>query len=122
MPQYLTDAQKEIWQFLPNRPAEWNVKKLLTTMACFRQAKMDRETLELFTAYLLPLDLRAFQVAMATISTSERKDGETAFPSLGTILAAMDEARELSPRYSQGATEINDKPVFADPKQERLQA
>jgi hypothetical protein len=57
---------------------------------------------------------------MAMISASERQEGETAFPSLGTILAAMDEARELSPVFSQGATKINDTPVFADPKQKRL--
>ena len=64
--------------------------------------------------------MRAFQVAMATLSESEREEGETAFPSLGTILAAMEEARERFPVYSKGAKEINDKPVFADPKQKRL--
>jgi hypothetical protein len=32
----------------------------------------------------------------------------------------MDEARELSPLFSQGATKINDAPVFADPQQKRL--
>ena len=66
--------------------------------------------------------MRAFQVAMAILSESEREEGETAFPSLGTILAAMEEARERFPVYSKGAKEINDKPVFADPKQKRLQA
>lgn len=120
MPKYLKENQKEIWQFLPNRPAEWNVKKLLTLMACFRQAKIDRETLELFTAYLLPLDLRAFQVAMATLSESERAEGETAFPSLGTILSAMEEARERFPVFSQGAKEVNTTPVFAENQMKRL--
>ncbi len=64
--------------------------------------------------------MRAFQVAMATLSESEREEGETAFPSLGTILATMEEARERFPVYSKGAKEINDKPVFADPSQKRL--
>ena len=64
--------------------------------------------------------MRAFQVAMAILSESEREEGETAFPSLGTILAAMEEARERFPVFSKGAKEINDKPVFADPKQKRL--
>ena len=64
--------------------------------------------------------MRAFQVAMAILSESEREEGETAFPSLGTILAAMEEARERFPVYSKGAKEINDKPVFADPSQKRL--
>ena len=64
--------------------------------------------------------MRAFQVAMAILSESEREEGETAFPSLGTILAAMEEARERFPVFSKGAKEINDKPVFADPSQKRL--
>jgi hypothetical protein len=77
---------------------------------------------QLYSSILEPLDMRAFQVAMANLSESERVDGETAFPSLGTILAAMEEARERFPVYSKGAKEINDKPVFADPKQKRLGA
>ena len=59
---------------------------------------------------------------MRNISTSERQEGETAFPSLGTILAEMEDARERFPVYSKGAKEVNDKPVFADPKQKRLNA
>jgi hypothetical protein len=54
------------------------------------------------------------------ISESERQEGETAFPSLGTILAAMEEARERFPVFSQGATEVNTTPVFAENKQKRL--
>jgi hypothetical protein len=57
---------------------------------------------------------------MRNLSNSEREEGETAFPSMGTILAAMDEAREFFPVFSQGAKEINDKPVFANPQQKRL--
>ena len=122
MPQYLQERQKAIWQFSKNLSLEQNVKVLLTKMACFRQAKMEKTTLELFTAYLLPLDLRAFQVAMASISENGRRDGETAFPDLGTILAAMDEARERFPVFSKGATEVDTTPIFADSKQRKLQA
>jgi hypothetical protein len=57
---------------------------------------------------------------MRNISNSERQDGETAFPSLGTILAAMDQAREMWPRYADGAKEIDDKPVFAAQEVKRL--
>lgn len=64
--------------------------------------------------------MRAFQVAMSCLSESERQDGETAFPSLGTILSAMEEARERFPVYSKGAKEVNSTPVFADNKQKRL--
>ena len=121
MPQYLTEQEIKFWGFSKKLSDEDNVTGLLAKMAMCRQAgKLDPETLELFTQYLLPLDLRAFQVAMKNLSTSERQEGETAFPSLGTILVAMDEARELSPMYSKGATEINSKPIFAEPTQKRL--
>jgi hypothetical protein len=120
MPRYLTEEDKKQWTFSKTLSTTQNVAALLTKMAIYRQANIDKVTLKLFTEYLEPLDLRAFQVAMAMISTSERQEGETSFPSLGTILAAMDEARELSPMYSKGATEINSKPIFADPIQKRL--
>jgi len=32
----------------------------------------------------------------------------------------MDEARELSPVYSKGATEIDVQPLFAEPEKKRL--
>lgn len=54
------------------------------------------------------------------ISEREREEGETAFPSLGMILTVMDEARELSPRYSIGAKEINTLPAFAEQSSKRL--
>ena len=57
---------------------------------------------------------------MAILSENDKEQGETSFPTLGRILSAMDEARELSPRFSLGAKEINDKPIFADPQQKRL--
>jgi hypothetical protein len=57
---------------------------------------------------------------MKVLSTSERQDGETAFPSLGTIIAAIEEARERFPVFSKGAKEVNSTPVFADSKQKRL--
>jgi hypothetical protein len=120
MPQYLLERQKVTWQFLPNLSDLQNIKVLLTKMAICRGAKIDKPTLELLTEILLPLDLRAFQVAMATLAESQRQEGETALPSLGDILAAMEEARERFPVFSQGAKEINDKPVFADNKQKRL--
>lgn len=89
-------------------------------MATYRGTKADLVTLHTFVAALEGLDMRAFQVAMARISNTRPEPGETLFPSLGYILEEMDEARELSPRFSQGATAINDTPVFAGPQQKRL--
>ncbi len=65
--------------------------------------------------------MRAFQVAMAVLSESEREEGETAFPALGTIISSMEEAREKWPLYSQGKTEIDTTPVFSGNNQKRLQ-
>lgn len=57
---------------------------------------------------------------MAMLAEAPREQGETAFPPLGNILAAMDEAKERFPLYSQGAKKINDKPVFAEKEIKRL--
>lgn len=112
MAQYLSERHKPTWEFLPNLSPEENVKVLLAKMACFRQAVLEGETLELFTSYLLPLDLRAFQVAMANLAESERQEGETAFPSMGTILAQMDSAREFFPRL--GEKTVDTQPLFSE--------
>ena len=122
MSQYLTtDRETELWGFSKNLSDEQNVKILLGKMAIYRQAgRLDRTTLELFTQTLVGLDLRAFQVAIRNLSCSPREEGETAFPSLGSILAEMDETRERFPLYSQGAKKINDTPLFADNNQKRL--
>ena len=123
MPQYLTEQEAELWAFSKKLSNEDNVSALLAKMAIYRQAsKLDETTLELFTQALVNLDLRAFQVAMRNLSNSERDEGDTSFPCLGTILAVMEETRERFPVFSKGAKEINDKPIFADPTQKRLNA
>ena len=118
MAMYLQERQIAIWQFSPNLSVEQNVKVALTKMACFRQAAIDKTTLESYTLALKDLDLRAFQVAMAVISESRRREGETAFPELGYILDVMDEARE---RFTTIAKpQLNTSPVVAG--QKRLKA
>lgn len=123
MPQYLTERESKLWGFSKNLSNEQNVKILLGKMAIYRQAaRLDVVTLEAYAQALVDLDLRAFQVAMRNLSCSERAEGETAFPSLGTILAEMENARERWPSFSVGAKEINDTPVFDDQPVGRLTA
>lgn len=110
MPLYLQERQTQIWQFSSELSTEENVMAALTKMACFRQAAMDDATLESYTLALKGLDLRAFQVAMAVISESRRREGETAFPDLGYVLDVMDEAREIFPKRG---VELNTSPVSA---------
>lgn len=55
---------------------------------------------------------------MSSVSRSEREEGETAFPSLGTILRHMDEAREFFPKFSVGAKEINTAPLYVEERKQ----
>jgi hypothetical protein len=85
----------------------------MVKMANFRQAKVDETTLKSYCLALEGLDLRAFQVAMAVISESRPREGETLFPSLGYILDVMDEAREMFPKAGM---ELNTSPAVAGQK------
>jgi hypothetical protein len=120
MPIYLQERQIPTWRFHKNLSLRTNIEVALAKMASCRQAKPSKMDLQLYSSILEPLDMRAFQVAMAILAESDRDQGETAFPTLGSILAAMDDARELTPRFSLGAKEINMTPVFADSQQKRL--
>jgi hypothetical protein len=57
---------------------------------------------------------------MATLSESPREQGETALPSLGDILAAMDDAREIWPNFAEGRKEVFTLPVYAGKEVKRL--
>lgn len=118
MPAYLQERELKIWGFRKDLSIESNVIALLGKMATFRQGRADPATLLLYAEVLIELDLRAFQVAMSSVSHSEREEGETAFPSLGTILRHMDEAREFFPKFSAGATEINTKPLYVEERKQ----
>ena len=119
---YLSEKQMPIWQFSKKLSLEDNVIALLVKMAIYRHGKWERTSLELFTQYLVPLDLRAFQVAMAMLSETQRDEGETTLPSLGDILAAMEEAREVWPNFAQDSKTILTEPVYAEPEVRRLKA
>lgn len=119
MPMYLLDRQKATWQFSPNLSPVGNINVLLTKMAICRQARIDKVSLQLYTEILLQLgDLRAFQAAMAILAESPREDGQTALPSLGDIIAEMEEARERWPTGDN--KKINVTPLIAGPEQKRL--
>lgn len=57
---------------------------------------------------------------MAVLSESPREDGQTSFPSLGEIMEAMEEAREVWPRFSEGRTEVLTLPIYARSEVKRL--
>lgn len=118
MPQYLTEEQTKMWGFSKNLSTEENIAAHLTKLAIFRQARIDKTSMAMYTEALVSLDLRAFQVAVKKIACSSRQEGEPAFPSLGMILEAMDEAREFFPKFSAGATEINTKPLYVEERKQ----
>lgn len=107
---YLEARQQETWKFSRDLSPEQNIRVALTKMACFRQAAIDEVTLELYSSALKDLDLRAFQVAMAVLAERPRREGETAFPDLGTVLDLMDKAREryVTPRKPK----LNTLPLY----------
>lgn len=86
----------------------------LTNLACFRQAKLDDITLQLFSKALVGYDMRAFQVACDNLKNTPRQEGETAFPDFGTILIEMDACRERFPR--SGSKEVNAQPIVSGPQ------
>jgi hypothetical protein len=57
---------------------------------------------------------------MATLAESQRGEGETALPSLGDIISAMQEAREVWPNFAEGRKEVLTLPVYAGQEQKRL--
>lgn len=114
MPKYLLVRQKEIWQFSRERSTEENLIHLLTVMACCRQAKMDDLSLELYTATLRSLDLRAVQVALANLSERRREEGQTTLPSLGDIMAEYEACREVWPAFSRGFDTVDTDPIWED--------
>jgi len=58
---------------------------------------------------------------MAMLSETARDEGETALPSLGDILAAMEEARERWPNFAEGRKEVLTVPVYAEEKSKLVQ-
>jgi hypothetical protein len=120
MAKYLATREAKTWQFSSNCSLEENVLIALGKMATFRQAEVSGATLELYASALEGEDMRAFQVAMAVLSVSERQDGETAFPSLGTILNEIDEATEVFPRTFGGR--LDREPLMDFPKRKALRA
>ena len=114
MAMYLQARQITIWEFSPKFSARENIIVALTKMANYRQASTDETTLKSYSLAVEDLDLRAFQVAMAVISETTPREGETLFPSLGYILDVMDEAKErfVTPRRPQ----LNTSPVTAGQK------
>jgi hypothetical protein len=75
-------------------PSDPCVSAALAEMAMFRQAEVDDLTLELYSAKLaqeeIPVDV--IVTACETIGRTPRREGETAFPDLGTMLAACRKA------------------------------
>ena len=111
---YLQARQVPIWQFSSELSNEDNVSALLTKMAYYRQAAVNEVMIDVYTAALVALDLRAFQVAMAIISERKPAQGETSFPCFGYVLDVIEEAREryITPDHPR----LNTSPVMAGHK------
>jgi len=70
------------------------IEVLLTGLSTARQAKIGDAEFDLYVPALMKYDLTIIHAAIVALSLKPRADGETAFPALGTILAAVRDARE----------------------------
>ena len=61
----------------------------LAVIAEARQAAVSEIALRLYSKRLATENFTAVEAAIAELAERERRDGETAFPSLGTVLAAV---------------------------------
>lgn len=73
----------------PSLNKRTEIVKMLTNLSLRRQAAADPRTLALFAADLEHLELADIETATKELSSGARRDGETAFPDLGTILEAV---------------------------------
>lgn len=76
-----------------SQPSE--IVKLLLALAERRDASVSSEKLQIYVEDLLEFDLRDVHKACAKIGQAERADGETAFPTMGKLLAGVKEAARL---------------------------
>jgi len=66
---------------------------LLAILGVRRQAKLDDEDYKVFASDLEEYELADIEAGLSQIGKRPRDEGETAFPSLGTMLAAIKLAR-----------------------------
>lgn len=66
---------------------------LLTVLAEARQASISEQTYLVYSKALAEHDLRDLENAITSLSRREKRDGETAFPSLGSIEAEVSKAK-----------------------------
>jgi hypothetical protein len=65
------------------------IKIALTELACFRQAKVEAGTLIIFAKRLVSENLSDVLEGLRKLQERRREEGETAFPEIGSILAAV---------------------------------
>ena len=73
----------------PSLSKQSEIVKMLTKFSLRRQAAVNPETLALFAADLEHLELADLESALKELSLRPRRDGETAFPDLATVLEAV---------------------------------
>ena len=71
-----------------------NIRKLLMVLAEARQAAISQQAFEVYSTQLQKYELEDIKAAITKLSLTRRREGETAFPDLGTVdEAVMDERR-----------------------------
>src|ERR1035437_9748264 len=68
------------------------IAKLLVKLSVARQATVNAATLDLFSTELSKKNFNAVRTAIDRLRVTTRRDGDTAFPDMATLLAAVDAA------------------------------
>lgn len=95
---------------------------ILTKLAQARQAPVNSATLELYAQKLTQFPFESVNVAIGKIALEPRREGETAFPELATVLARV-EVEELAARCRAAAMKRDreEKEYFERYLQERME-
>lgn len=72
--------------------AEIQIMKLLTILSETRQANVSEQALKIYAHQLMPYSPQHIVTALNELALTERKEGETAFPSLATVVDAVEVA------------------------------
>ena len=83
------------------KPSLNSLATMLAWLAQARQASLSKDTVKLYATELGDYLEQDVQAGIRRLGTTPRREGETAFPDLGTVLEAVRSARGARQRYQE---------------------
>jgi hypothetical protein len=107
----------------PDAQSLSSLVSILTGLAQARQAPVNSETLKLYALKLFHQDPRDVKAAVGRIASEPRREGETAFPDLGTVLAHVNTAKFARRNKEEREKDLErEKAEFADYVRYRMES